>query len=164
MLEKILSITGKPGLYEIVTHSPKNLIVEEILSKKRMPVSMRDKVVSLGDIAIYTVEDDKPLGEVLDLVYVSEKGEKIDVKKLLKDGTLRDKFAEIMPDFDEERVRDNDIKKLLTWYNLLIEAGLTKFTEDKEETKEEKEEETSDKDSKKESEEDKEKEKPTDKK
>ena len=130
MLNKILAITGKPGLFKIISHSSKNLIVEDIISKKRFPVSLRDKVVGLGDIAMYTTSEDKPLGEILDLVYTNEKGQLIDVKQLIADKELRDKFREILPDFDEDRVKDSDIKKLFTWYNILVNDGMTKFTEE----------------------------------
>ena len=130
MLNKILAITGKPGLFKIISHSSKNLIVEDIISKKRFPVSLRDKVVGLGDIAMYTTSEDKPLGEILDLVYTNEKGQLIDVKQLIAEKGLRDKFREILPDFDEDRVKDSDIKKLFTWYNILVNDGMTKFKEE----------------------------------
>ena len=130
MLNKILAITGKPGLFKIISHSSKNLIVEDIISKKRFPVSLRDKVVGLGDIAMYTTSEDKPLGEILDLVYTNEKGQLIDVKQLIADKGLRDKFREILPDFDKDRVKDSDIKKLFTWYNILVNDGMTKFKEE----------------------------------
>lgn len=135
MLRTILAITGKPGLFKIVSHGNRMLLVEDLISKKRTPVHSRDKVVSLGDIAMYTEGDDKPLSEILDLVYAHENGGKIDVKALDNDA-LREKFGEILPDFDRDRVYPSDIKKLFSWYNLLLEAGFTKFTE------EEKEEET----------------------
>lgn len=134
MLRTILSITGKPGLFKIVSQGNRMLVVEDLISKKRLPIHARDKVVSLGDIAMYTNGDDKPLSEILDLVYANMKGEKIDVKALVASDGLRDKFAEILEDYDRERVYPSDIKKLFTWYNLLLDAGFTKFTEeDKEE-------------------------------
>ena len=142
MLKTILSITGKPGLFKIIAHSPKNLIVEDLESKKRFPVSMRDRVVGLGDIAMYTVSEDKPLGEILDSTFSVFNGQPINVKELNENGELRDKFRLILPDFDEDRVRDSDIKKLFNWYNILLESGMTKFTE---ETKEEKDENKEDK-------------------
>lgn len=135
MLREILAITGKPGLFKILSHSGKTLIVEDIQNGKRFPVSMRDKVVSLGDIAMYTMEEDRPLGEILEKIYKDEKGEKIDVKVLSKDGKLKEQFAVFVPDFDQDRVRDSDIKKLFSWYNLLIEAGFTKFVDEKAEEK-----------------------------
>lgn len=132
MLKTILAITGKPGLFKIVTHSQRTLVVEDIISKKRTPVHARDKVVSLGDIAMYTEGDDKPLSEILDLVYEKQNGEKINVKAMDNDA-LRDKFAEILPDYDRDRVYPSDIKKLFAWFNLLTEAGFTKFTEEEQE-------------------------------
>ncbi|MDE6805705.1 MAG: DUF5606 domain-containing protein [Muribaculaceae bacterium] len=126
MLRTILSITGKPGLFKIISQGNRMLVVEDIVSKKRQPVHARDKVVSLGDIAMYTEGEDKPLGEILDLVFANMNGERIDVKAYDNDG-LREKFAEILPDFDRERVYPSDIKKLFSWYNLLIGAGFTKF-------------------------------------
>ncbi|MCM1290677.1 MAG: DUF5606 domain-containing protein [Prevotella sp.] len=132
MLRTILAITGRPGLYKILTQNSKSLLVEELGSGKRLPVGMRDKVISLGDIAMYTEGEDKPLGEILDLVYAKHEGKTIDLKKLIKENGLRDEFRIILPDFDEERVYITDIKKLFNWYNILIGAGFNKFTEDKE--------------------------------
>lgn len=129
MLRTVLSITGKPGLFKIISQGNRMLLVEDIVSKKRMPVHARDKVVSLGDIAMYTEGEDKPLGEILDLVYENMSGEKIDVKAMDNDG-LRDKFGEILIDFDRERVYPSDIKKLFSWYNILIGAGMVKFAEE----------------------------------
>ena len=133
MLKEILAITGKPGLFKIIAHNGKSLIVEELNSGKRFPVSMRDRVVSLGDIAMYTEEDDKPLGEILDSIYAKEGGKQLDVKEILKTNGLKEQFAIYIPDFDRERVHDSDIKKLFTWYNLLVNSGYTKFSEEEKE-------------------------------
>ena len=132
MLREIISITGKPGLFKIVSHGNRRLIVEDLASKRRFPAMERDKIISLGDIAMYTESEDKPLGEILDSLYGVAEGKPVDIKKLASDGGLRDLFRKVLPDFDEERVHDSDIKKLLTWYNLLVEAGFTKFTEEEE--------------------------------
>ncbi|MBD5355962.1 MAG: DUF5606 domain-containing protein [Bacteroides sp.] len=134
MLREILAITGKPGLFRIVSQGNRMLLVEDLKSKKRFPAHSRDKVVSLGDIAMYTDSGDKPLGEILDLVYAHNEGKPIDVKQLIADRNLRNEFEAVIPDFDKERVYDNDIKKLFTWYNLLLETGMTKFTEKQEES------------------------------
>ncbi|MDE5675952.1 MAG: DUF5606 domain-containing protein, partial [Muribaculaceae bacterium] len=88
MLREILAITGKPGLFRIVTQGNRMLVVEELKTKKRFPAHSRDKVVSLGDIAMYTDSGDKPLGEILDLVYSRNEGKTIDVKKLVAEGKL----------------------------------------------------------------------------
>lgn len=139
MLRQILAITGRPGLFKIVSNGKNMLIVEDLAGGKRFPVHARDKVVSLGDIAMYTDSADKPLSEILDAVYARNEGKVIDVKGLIAAGGLRDEFAAVVPDFDRERVYDSDIKKLFTWYNALVNAGYTKFTDEpaEEETKEE---------------------------
>lgn len=138
MLREILSITGKSGLFKIISHSGNRLIVEDIQSKRRFPVSARDKVVSLGDIAMYTEGDDKPLGEILEKVYAVNEGKAVDVKALNSNDKLAEAFAAVLPDYDRDRVYPTDIKKLFNWYNLLVAAGYTKFTEPKEEKADEK--------------------------
>ncbi len=130
MLKDILSITGKPGLYKILTSNKRTLLVEDMVSKKRFPLGQRDRVVCLGDIAMYTTGEDLPLGEILDRVYASNNGNPIDVKALDNEG-LREEFAKSVEDFDRERVYPTDIKKLFNWYNLLIGQGMTEFTSSK---------------------------------
>ena len=142
MLREILAITGKPGLYKILSHNGKTLIVEELVSGKRFPVSPRDRVVSLGDIAMYTESEDKPLGEILDTIYAKEEGKKLDLKGIISGDGLKSQFEVYIPDFDKERVHDSDIKKLFTWYNLLVDKGFTKFSEEEQNSEEKKEEES----------------------
>ncbi len=139
MLREILSITGKPGLFKIISRGKGMLIVEELGTGRRFPVHARDKVVSLGDISMYTESGDTPLGIILDKVYESRNGEKIDVKALVEAKALPSTFEKIVEDFDRERVYASDIKKLFTWYNILVENGFTKFAEEEaEQTEEEK--------------------------
>lgn len=133
MLKEILSITGKPGLYRIITPGRRTLLVEDIVSKKRFPLGARDRVVCLGDIAMYTVGEDLPLDKILDKVYAVEEGKKIDVKSMDNE-MLREEFAKAVEDFDRDRVYPSDIKKLFNWYNLLISEGYSKFTEEEEKT------------------------------
>lgn len=139
MLKKILSITGKPGLFKIISQGKGILIVEELGSGKRFPAHSRDKVVSLGDIAMYTESGDTPLGEILDKVYAKHEGKKIDVKGLIADKGLRKAFEEVVADYDRDRVYESDIKKLFIWYNILVDAGFKEFAEQKEEKTEESE-------------------------
>ena len=138
MLRQILAITGKPGLYKIISQGKGTLIVEELGTGKRFPASSRDKVVSLGDIAMYTEAGDTPLGEILDKVYAKYEGKPIDVKGMAANKELRPAFEAIVPDFDQDRVYDSDIKKLFSWYNILTANGFTEFAEKEEETAEEK--------------------------
>lgn len=141
MLKEILAITGKPGLFRIVSHSGKTLIVEDLQTLKKQPVSLRDRVVSLADIAMYTEDGEKPLGEILDIIYAKEKGGDIDVKALVSNSELKNRFETYLPDFDRDRVHDSDIKKLFNWYNLLVSKGFDKFTEEIQETEEDNKEE-----------------------
>jgi hypothetical protein len=130
MLREIISITGKPGLFKILSSGKGTLIVEELGSGRRFSASARDKIVSLGDIAMYTESGDTPLGEILDKVYAKYEGKAIDVKTLEKEGGLKDAFGAVVEDFDRDRVHNNDVKKLFTWYNVLLAAGFTKFAEE----------------------------------
>lgn len=129
MLRDILSITGKPGLYKLVSRGNNMLIVESLLDGKRIPTYARDKIVSLGEISMYTMGEDIALNEVLIKLGEKEglKMASIDPKKADND-QLRDFFGEVLPDFDRDRVYPSDIRKLIQWYNLLINAGITDFT------------------------------------
>ncbi len=139
MLKKILSVSGKPGLYQMVSQGKNMLIIESLTDKKRIPAYARDKVISLGDIAIYTNEKEVPLYEVLNSVKQKEGGQKVSLEltKASPD-ELRAYLAEVLPDFDRERVYPTDIKRLLTWYNILLAAGITEY--EPQEEKQEKEE------------------------
>lgn len=128
MLRKIVAIAGKPGLYKLVSQGKNMIVVESLADGKRIPAYARDKVMSLGDIAIYTLEEDVPLGEVLDKLYARTEGKPVDIKEFASDQAMRDFFGEILPAYDKERVYNNDIRKLLNWYNLLLKSGMTKFT------------------------------------
>ena len=136
MLREIISISGKPGLFKIITQAKGSLIVEELGTGRRFPAQSRDKLICLGDIAMYTELGDTPLGEILDKVFANCQGQPIDVKALVASKGLKDKFAEIVTDFDRDRVHDSDVKKLFTWYNILIGAGFVKFTKEEEKKEE----------------------------
>lgn len=131
MLETILSIAGKPGLYKLVSRAKMNLIVETIdEKKKRMPTFATDRVTSLSDISMFTEGEDVPLYEVLVKVREKEEGKvaSLDWRKASAK-QLQDYFAEVLPDFDRDRVHNSDIKKLLQWYDILINAGISNFEE-----------------------------------
>ncbi len=134
MLKNILSISGKSGLYKIVSQGKNMFVVEALKDKKRMPAFAKDKIISLGDISIYTQTDQKPLAEVLELIKTKENSEKCPISPKSDKNTLISYMEEVLPDYDKERVYPNDIKKLIGWYNLLVESGLTDFL--KEETEE----------------------------
>ncbi|MBD5346759.1 MAG: DUF5606 domain-containing protein [Bacteroides sp.] len=140
MLRTILSIAGRPGLYRLVNQGKNMLIVESLADGRRSPAYAHDKVVSLGDISIYTLADDKPLSEVLEALKTKAAGETVDLKALGGDAAVREYFGEVLPEFDRERVNTSDIKKLIKWYNLLIGAGISEFTKTDEAAAEENEE------------------------
>ena len=104
------------------------LIVENIATGRRTPAYASDKVVSLGDISIYTTNDsDIPLADVLEKVKEANDGKEIDVKAIGNDAAVRAYFQTILPEYDEERVYTTDIRKLFSWYNQLVAAGVTEF-------------------------------------
>ena len=135
MLKRILSISGKQGLFRLVNQGKNMLIVESLLNGKRTPAYAHDKIISLGDIAIYTVENDVPLADVFEAVKEKNEGKHVDVKALGDDEAVRAYFKEILPDFDEERVYTTDIKKVFNWYIQLLDAGFTTFKEETAENK-----------------------------
>lgn len=130
MLKGIISISGKPGLFRLLSRGRNALIVENITTGKRQPTYSHEKVISLADITMYTEDGDMPLGEVLDKIKVYTNGEAIDTKALADDQAYRDLFEKILPSFDKERVYTTDIKKLFSWYNQLIAAGVTEFKDE----------------------------------
>lgn len=130
MIKRILSIAGKPGLYSLVSNGKNMLIVENIATKKRMPAYATDKVMSLADIAIYTTGDDMPLYEVFEKISEKTDGKPVDVNALKTNEQLREYFGEILPEFDQDRVHNGDIRKVFQWYNLLVSNGVTKFKDD----------------------------------
>jgi len=121
----------------MVSQGKNMLIVESLIDKKRIPAYSRDKVISLGDISIYAKDEDTPLYKVLNGVKAKEAGKPVslDLTKATPD-ELRTYLAEILPDYDRERVYPTDVKRLLSWYNLLLKAGITEYDpqeDDKEE-------------------------------
>lgn len=129
MLRTIIAISGKSGLFRLISQGRGMLIVESLVDGKRGPIQARDRVIALGDISMYTDEEDAPLSEVLTSLYNVQKGEKVDLSQLTEQEALFASFAQVLPNFDRQRVYASDIKKLYTWYNVLIGAGITTFQE-----------------------------------
>ncbi|MCH5215786.1 MAG: DUF5606 domain-containing protein [Muribaculaceae bacterium] len=139
MLKEILSISGRPGLYKLISYGKNMVVVESVVEGKRMPAGARDKIISLGDIAIYTDSEETPLANVFQTMYNKYEGKAIEVKAYKNNDALFDFFEDILPSFDRERVYPSDVKKIISWYNTLVNAGLTDFSlpEPKSEEKEE---------------------------
>ena len=129
MQQTILAIAGKPGLYKLVTRGKNNLIVEALdATHKRLPAFATDRITSLADIAMFTETDDVPLMDVLENMKNLEGGKKASINEKKASGQeLRDYFTKVLPEWDQERVQNSHIKKLITWYNILVEAGITDF-------------------------------------
>ncbi|KAA6316303.1 hypothetical protein EZS27_033367 [termite gut metagenome] len=132
MLKTILSISGKSGLYKMVSKGKNMLIVESIsVEKKRFPAYTNEKIISLSDIAIYADSGEVPLIDVLTSIKEKENGATLsfDIKQATSE-QLRTYMAEVLPNFDREKVYIADIKKLFLWYNLLITNGITEFNKE----------------------------------
>lgn len=124
MLKKILSIAGKPGLYKLVSTSKTLTLVESLIDKKRIPIYPQEKIVSLGEIAIYTMEDEIPLKDVFTKIKENEDGGKIADEHKSNNKNLFSFFETVLPTYDKEKVYASDIKKIVNWYNLLIENNI----------------------------------------
>jgi len=129
MLKEILSITGKPGLFKLISKANNMLIVESLVDKKRIPVYSKDKVVSLGDIAIFTETTEVPLSKVLESVLAKENGAVCSIDAKAENQVLRTFMAEVLPEYDKDRVYPSDIRKIINWYNILINSDIKVFDE-----------------------------------
>ena len=132
MKQTILAISGKPGLYKLVSRAKNSLIVEALDdSHKRFPAFGTDRITSLADIAMFTETEDVPLMKVLASMRDLEKGKtaSVNFKKATPD-ELHKYFSKVLPDWDQERVQNSHIKKLIQWYDILIKAGITDFEEE----------------------------------
>lgn len=132
MLQKILAISGKPGLYKLVSRGKNSLIVETLDdTHRRIPAFATDRITALADIAMFTDTEDVPLRKVLANIKELEAGNATSIDQRKASGEeLREYFAKVLPNFDRDRVHNSDIKKLLQWYNLLISNGVTEFEEE----------------------------------
>jgi len=133
--DKILSVSGKPGLYELKTQTRAGVLAQSLVDGRKIQVNLRNNISILSEISIYTYSDEMPLKEVFHKIYQKTNGQKsIDHKSSKKE--LEQYFREILPEYDEDRVYQSDIKKVIQWYNILIENDFTDF-QDKEKSDEE---------------------------
>lgn len=144
MLKKILSISGRPGLYKLVSYGKNMLLVESLADGHRFPVHSRDRVISLGDISMFTTGEDTPLSQVLENIGKKYDNKVLDAKAYATPDQLHEFFDGVLENWDTERVHNSDIKKLISWYNILVGAGFTEFTAKEEEEKKDEEETKSD--------------------
>jgi hypothetical protein len=129
-LTKVVSIFGKPGLYVIKSQAIGRLIVESVLDGKCTPAFARDRMSSLEEISIFSTDEDRPLKDVFKMIH-EKMGDKVDFDyKKASNEELREKFAFVMPDYDEDAVYPSDMKKVFAWYQMLMDKNLLDFTEE----------------------------------
>jgi hypothetical protein len=136
-LDKILSITKKPGLYKLIAQSRGGFIAESLLDQKRISVSITSNVSLLSEIAIYTLAEELPLKEVFLKVFEKENGGQASTSPKASKDDLEAYFFSVLPDYDEDRVYPSDIKKIISWYNLLQQHKLLDFKTEASSTEEE---------------------------
>ena len=125
-LKEILAISGQPGLFKYVAQSARGVTVESLLDGRRMNASATSKVSALTEISMYTEGDDIPLAEVFTRIYARMEGKEAISHKEAPE-KLKAAFAEVLPEYDRDRVHVSDIKKCFSWYNTLVRAGFTEF-------------------------------------
>jgi hypothetical protein len=138
-IKNILAITGKPGLYKLVSRGNNMLIVESLSDGKRMPTYARDKIVALSDVSMFTTGEDVRLSDVLTNAGKKEGLKAVSMEpKKATNAELEAWFDQVLPDWDRDRVYPSDIRKLIQWYNILVNAGITDFNAEEEAAEEEK--------------------------
>jgi len=119
---KVIAVSGKPGLFEILSQTKTGVIVKSLIDGKRMPITATHNVSLLENIAIFTYADDIPLAEVFASIAAKEDGKEA-ISHKESANTLTSYFEEVLPDYDQERVYTSNIKKVIQWYNLLVKSG-----------------------------------------
>ena len=132
-LDKILAISGKPGLYKLITQTRGGFVAESLIDNKRLSVSIRQNVSILSEIAIYTLTEEIPLKQVFLNISKKESGAQTSVKAKDSKDKLEEYFFDVLPDYDEDRVYASDIKKVIQWYNLLQQQNMLDLLEDEDE-------------------------------
>lgn len=129
-LDKIISIGGKPGLYEVALQTRTGVVATSLIDGKRINASVRNQVSLLSEINIYGLEKEVPLREIFKMIYAKEEGKACSVKPKASATELEAFFFDVFQDYDEERVYPSDIKKIIQWYNIIAEKAPEVFTEE----------------------------------
>ncbi|WP_298761024.1 DUF5606 domain-containing protein [uncultured Psychroserpens sp.] len=132
-LDKILSISGKPGLYKIVAQTRSGFVAESLIDKKKMAVNIHNNISVLSEIAVYTLTEELPLREVFKKIRDKENAQTTSISHKDSKDTLEEYFFGVLPDYDEDRVYASDIKKIVQWYNLLQKHDMLDALEEGEE-------------------------------
>jgi len=139
-LSKIMSISGKSGLFKIISQARGGIIVESLSDGKKMPVFASHRSSVLEDISMFTYTEDIPLKNVLWNIFQKEDGKEVSIDLKADGSALYDYFESVLPEFDKDRVYPSDIKKVLAWYNQLLQHDLISEPKEEEEAENEKEE------------------------
>ena len=131
-LDKIIAIGGKPGLFKLLTQTKSGFVAESLTDGKRLTVNLRNQVSVLSEISVFTLEEEKPLPEVFQLLLQKENGSTSSISHKADKLALEEYFFEILPNYDEDRVYPSDIKKIIRWYNILVDHKLLEISEDPE--------------------------------
>ncbi|MGB1309539.1 MAG: DUF5606 domain-containing protein, partial [Oceanihabitans sp.] len=126
-LEKVLSISGRPGLFKLIAQTRGGFIAESLINKKKISVNMQHNVSILSEIAVYTLTEELPLKDVFNKIKTKEGGKQTAISHKDSKDKLEEYFFEVLPDYDEDRVYASDIKKIIQWYNLLEKHNLLEF-------------------------------------
>lgn len=129
MLKEILSISGKPGLFKLISNTPNALIVESLLDGKRSPAYSNAKIIALEDISIYTENEDIPLKSVFKRIFEKENG-KPAINHKESANAITAYIESVLPEYDKNRVYVSDMRKMIQWYNLLLSKNLLNFEEE----------------------------------
>ena len=143
-LSKILSISGKPGLFKMIGESKNGLVVESLTDGKKSPAFAHERISSLKEISIYTESDDIALWKVLKKLNEVQEGKPVENPKKASSSDLTTLFEQVVPDYDKDSVYMSDIKKVFSWYNQLLEKDMLDFSEQEAEEKEMEEEDAKD--------------------
>ena len=131
-LNQILTISGMPGLYQLQSRTRSGFLALSLHDGKRISIGLRNNVSLLSEIAIYTLQEERPLEEVFKAIKEKENGQKTTISHKATNEELEAYFFSVIPDYDEDRVYPSDIKKIIQWYNLLIDKGFLEETSEEE--------------------------------
>jgi hypothetical protein len=132
-LDKVLTIAGKPGLFRMVAQTRTGVIAVSLVDQKKIVTNLGQQINVLSEIRVFGLKDEMPLNDVFERMFMLEKGQPARVKPKASKDELESYFFEVFQDYDEDRVYASDIKKIIQWYNLLLDSNELKFKLPKEE-------------------------------
>ncbi len=132
-LDKVLTIAGKPGLFRMVAQTRTGVIAVSLVDQKKIVTNLGQQINVLSEIRVFGLKDEMPLNDVFERMFQLEKGQSARVKPKASKDELESYFFEVFQDYDEDRVYSSDIKKIIQWYNLLLDSNELKFKLPKEE-------------------------------